>query len=320
MTDPELVSRFGRDLDAVGGPAAGSFAVAVSGGADSLALLLLSAAAFPGRVRAATVDHGLRPEARGEAQKVAGLCERIGVPHFILCVRVERDGEGLQAAAREARYRALAGWMDGEGLGLLLTGHHADDQAETLLMRLNRGSGVGGLAGIRPSGPLPGAGHLRLARPLLGWRREELAGIARAAGVEPAVDPSNRDPAYDRTRLRADLAGADWLDREGVSRSAALLAEAEEALAWTAARLAGERIEKTGDAISLRPGDLPAELLRRLVLTCLRGIDPEAAPRGEKLSGLIQALHEGRTATLAGVKADAADGSWRFAAAPERRG
>lgn len=318
MIDPELASRFRRDMAAAAGPVPERLAVAVSGGPDSVALLLLAASACPG-VRAATVDHGLRPEARGEADEVARLCRRLRVPHAILSARVEREGEGLQAAAREARYRALATWMDTEGLGLLLTGHHEDDQAETLLMRLNRGSGVAGLAGIRASGPVPGAPHLSMARPLLGWRRDELAEIVHRAGIEPALDPSNRDPAYDRARLRTEMEGADWLDRQGVARSAAFLAEAEEALAWTAAGLAEERIAEVGDAVSLRPAGLPAEILRRLVIACLRRLDAEAAPRGEKLSAMILALQEGRSATLAGIKAEAKGELWLFAPAPPRR-
>ena len=102
---PDLVLRFRRDLEALAG-AAGPLAVAVSGGPDSLALLLLARAAFPGDVRAATVDHGLRPESGAEAAAVARLCAELGVPHSILPARVERAGEGLQSAARDARYAA----------------------------------------------------------------------------------------------------------------------------------------------------------------------------------------------------------------------
>lgn len=316
---PDLVSRFRLDLEAVAGGGPGRIAVAVSGGPDSLALLLLAHAARPGRVAAATVDHGLRPESRAEAESVARLCGGIGVPHHILAARVEPAGEGLQAAARAARYSALAGWMEAEGLRLLLTAHHCDDQAETLLMRANRGSGVAGLAGVRSRGAVPGSGgRLRLCRPLLGWRRSELGSVAAAAGAEAAADPSNSDERFDRARLRRRLAEAHWLDPVGLARSAALLAEAEAALDWTAGPLFAARAELDQGAVALRPNGLPPELLRRLVLRCLLQLAPAAKPRGEALAGFIAKLEEGGTATLCEVIGRGGE-TWRFAPAPPRR-
>lgn len=315
----ELVSRFRLDLEAVAGAPRGPFGVAVSGGPDSLALLLLAYAAFPGRLRAATVDHGLRPEGMAEAETVARLCAGIGVPHRILPVRVEAAGEGLQAAARAQRYAALAAWMAKEGLDLLLTAHHADDQAETLLMRLARGSGVAGLAGVRAAGPVPGAGgEVRLCRPLLGWRRSELEAVVAAAGLEAANDPSNQDERFDRARLRRRLAEAPWLDPAAIARSAALLAEAEAALEWTAGPLFAARAEVEEKSVRLRPNGLPPELLRRLVLRCLRQLAPEAKPRGEKLAAFIGRLEQGGAATLCEVKGVGGE-TWRFEPAPARR-
>jgi tRNA(Ile)-lysidine synthase len=315
---PHLVERFRRDLAALAG-APPALAVAVSGGPDSLALLLLAAAAFPGQIRAATVDHRLRPESADEAEAVAAICAGLGVPHRILLVAVAPAGEGLQAAARKARYRAVARWMELESVGLLLTGHHADDQAETLLMRLMRGSGAAGLAGIRPFGPVPGeAGPLRLCRPLLSWRRAELGDIVRAAGLEAAQDPSNGDERFDRPIVRRHLARMEWFDPVAAARSAALLAEADEALDWAAESLAASRIAGEEGALILKPEGLPAELRRRLVLECLRRLAPGARPRGEKLAALIGRLEEGGTATLAGVKAMGGE-AWRFEPAPPRR-
>jgi tRNA(Ile)-lysidine synthase len=315
----ELVLRFRRDTEALAGEVE-RLALAVSGGPDSLALLLLAHAAYPGAALAATVDHGLRPESAEEAAAVAGLCSALGVPHRILATRVERSGEGLQAAARAARYSALAGWMEGEGLGLLLTAHHADDQAETLLMRLNRGSGVAGLAGVRAARPVPGSGgKLRLCRPLLGWRRRELETIVAAAGIEPARDPSNDDEAFDRARLRRQMSEAPWLDAAALARSAALLAEAEMALEWTAARLFEARSEAGEGKVVLRPNGLPPELVRRLVLRCLRLVAPTARPRGDQLAALAERLRAGGSATLCGVKATGGE-EWRFERAPPRRG
>ncbi|HWU02750.1 MAG TPA: tRNA lysidine(34) synthetase TilS, partial [Novosphingobium sp.] len=179
--------------------------VAVSGGPDSLALLLLAAAALPGRVMAATVDHGLRAESAAEAAEVARVCTQIGVSHATLAIAVA-DGN-VQAQARAGRYAALAQWAQQAGVAALCSAHHADDQAETLLMRLNRGSGVAGLAGVRERGLVPGT-RLPLLRPVLGWRRAELAGVVAEAGFAAADDPSNRDDAYDRVRMRKALAGA----------------------------------------------------------------------------------------------------------------
>jgi tRNA(Ile)-lysidine synthase len=316
--DPDLISRFRLDLEAVAGADPAPLAVAVSGGPDSLALLLLAHAAFPGRVEAATVDHGLRAESAAEAEAVARLCGEIGIPHFILTARVEPSGEGLQAAARTARYAALAEWMDGNALPLLLTAHHADDQAETLLMRLNRGSGVAGLAGVRAAGAVPGTGgRLRLCRPLLGWRRSELQALVEAAGVEAALDPSNSDERFDRARLRPRLGEAPWLDPAALARSAALLAQAEAALDWTAGPLFAARAEVGEGAVTLRPHGLPPELLRRLALRCLRQLEPGARPRGEALAGFIGKLEEGGTATLCGVMASGGE-TWRFEPEPPR--
>jgi tRNA(Ile)-lysidine synthase len=314
----DLVQRFRLDLEALAGEP-GSLGVAVSGGPDSLALLLLAHSAFPGRVSAATVDHGLRAESASEAESVSRLCSELGVPHSILAVSVERSGEGLQAAAREARYSALGEWMAAGGLDLLLTAHHSDDQAETLLMRLNRGSGVAGLAGVRSVGGVPGSGgRLRLCRPLLGWRRGELEAVLASAGIEAAQDPSNRDEAFDRARLRRQLGEAPWLDSAALARSAALLAEAEAALEWTSGLLFEARAEVTGRSVRLRPNDLPPELLRRLVLRCLQTVAPGARPRGEPLASLIARLQAGGSATLSAVKASGGE-VWSFEPAPPRR-
>ncbi|MEA3004456.1 MAG: tRNA(Ile)-lysidine synthase [Sphingomonadales bacterium] len=310
---PDLVERFRADLRVLA-PGGEKLAIAVSGGPDSLALLLLAAAAFPGRAAAATVDHGLRPEAAGEAALVARICAGLGVPHRTLRVTLAPGGS-VQARARQARYAALGTWMAEEGLALLLTGHHADDQAETLLMRLVRGSGLAGLAGIRARARI---GGLDVCRPLLGWRRSALGGIVRAAGLRPVDDPSNADEAHDRVRMRRRLAEAPWLDAAALARSAAALAEAEEALDWTAARLAAERVTRQGGTWLLDPADLPDELLRRLVLFCLRGLDPGASPRGEQVTCLVETLAAGGKASLGRLLCSGGP-SYRFEPAPARR-
>lgn len=310
----DLVARFGRDLDALAGgiPALG---VAVSGGPDSLALLLLAHAALPGRIHAATVDHGLRAGSAREALDVGGICGRLGCPHDILTVSLSDGSEGLQAAARRARYEALAAWAAAHALPCIATAHHVDDQAETLLMRLQRGSGVAGLAGIRPIRRDRG---LRIVRPLLGWTRAELAGVVAAAGLDPADDASNRDPRFDRTSARRLLAATPGLDPAALARSAAALGDAEDALGWTADRLWAERIRPSRGGLLLDPDGLPRELLRRLVVRLLAELAPDAKPRGEEIGRLLLALEGGGSATLAGVKA-MGGGAWHFAPAPPRR-
>ena len=146
--------------------------------------MLLAGAALPGRFAVATVDHGLRAESAEEAGMVARLCRERGVAHRTITLALP-GGAGVQARARAARYAALGDWLRAEGLGALVTAHHADDQAETFVMRLNRGAGVRGLAGMRVRAVVPGHPGLPLLRPLLGWRRAELAALVAAAGIAP---------------------------------------------------------------------------------------------------------------------------------------
>lgn len=299
----DQVARFRADLAALAGAAPGRLGLAVSGGPDSLALLRLANAAFPGGVEAATVDHRLRAESAAEAAHVAALCAGLGVPHAILAADEPIAGN-VQSAARALRYRLLGGWAASRGLAWLLTAHHQDDQAETMLMRLARGAGLSGLAGIRAATAIAGTA---VARPLLGWPRETLAAIA--APLAPVHDPSNADARYDRARLRARLAEAGGVDAAAFARSAAALAEAEDALAWAAARLWDERVTGAG----FDPAGLPAELRRRLVLRILG----EPQPRGADLQRLLATLEAGGTATLAGFKCSGGV-LWRFTPAPPR--
>lgn len=310
---PAVVERFAADLRALRA-GAGRLGIAVSGGADSLALLLLAAAASPDAVAAATVDHGLRPEAAAEAEFVGAVCAALGVPHRTLPVTVP-PGASIQARARTARYAALASWARQEGLEALLTAHHSDDQAETLLMRLVRGAGLGGLAGVRPIAEI---GGLLVYRPLLGWRRDALRTVVEEAGLSPTDDPSNADETYDRVRMRRRLAETAWLDAAPIARSAAALAEAEQALDWTAGTLATERVSAEGSLLRLDPSGLPPELLRRLVLLCLRRVDPASAPRGEQVTALIETLRRGGKMTLGAVLCHGGS-AFLFAAAPPRR-
>jgi len=315
---PDLVERFAHDVRALA-PEVEQLALAVSGGPDSVALLLLAHAAFPGRIAAATVDHGLRPEGAAEARFVADLCAARDVPHAVLKAEVDRHAASLQQSARRARYAALADWLERQGVTLLATGHHTDDQAETLLMRLLRGAGAGGLAGVRARGAFPRFGSkLQLVRPLLGWRRAELSALVAAAGITPIDDPSNRDPRYDRTHMRARLADADWIDPSALARSATALAEADEALNWATLDVYAKRVHEEGPRLLFAHDALPREIRRRIVLAILAALEPAASPRGAELDRLLLMLERGGSATLAGIKC-VGGAEWIFERAPPRR-
>lgn len=305
-----LLARFRDDLAAIAGPVdALRLGVAVSGGPDSLALLLLACAALPGRVAAATVDHGLRPEAADEARFVGNLCAGLDVPHATLTVSVAKAGEGLQAAARVARYAALAKWRSDNGLDFVATAHHADDQAETLLMRANRGAGVGGLAGIRPV-------NSHVVRPLLGWRRAELAAIVRAAGIEAVSDPSNRDDRFDRVRVRALLAGNPELDVGGLAAAAANLADAAQALEWMTDRLWTDRIVTEATEIRFDPSGLPREIVHRIVRRLIAALGYSG--RMDRVAPLIARLESGKSGSIGAILARPGP-VWTFKPAPPRR-
>ncbi len=290
--------------------------MAVSGGPDSLALLLLAAAARPGLVEAATVDHSLRPESRAEAEMVAGVCKTVAVPHSILTLDWPKAPQSnLQARAREARYEVLGAWALERGLTAVATAHHADDQAETLLMRLARGAGIGGLGSVRARRPL--VKGVQLVRPLLGWRKAQLAALVANAGVKPVDDPSNRDPRHDRVRMRQWLEGADWADPERLAASAAWLNEADEALDWALAPLAETRVTRDGGALVVDPSGLPRELQRRLLLAAFGELGAPR-PRGPELGRALDKLRKGGTTTLAGLKLEGG-AAWRLRAAPPRR-
>lgn len=280
-------------------------------------MLLLAHAAFPGRFQVATVDHGLRRESAAEAELVAAQCQRLGVAHSTLAVLV---GQGnLQDQARRARYDALGAWLRERGLAAILTAHHADDQAETMMMRLNRGSGVRGLAAIRRSGPVGAEGALAV-RPLLDWRASELADIVRASGLIPVRDPSNGDPRFDRARMRAALAAADWLDPLAIARSARHLAEAESALEWMVAETWRREVEPDGGGYRWKPAvDAPDYIVTAILERAIARCGGTSAGLGDA-ARLRAALRDGGKANLAGVLVEARNGVWTIGREPPRRG
>lgn len=315
MADPmqSALPRFTADLDRLLGRSVNQddrFGLAVSGGPDSMALLALAHAAFPGQVEAATIDHGFRPEAAEEAAMVARWCGEHDIPHTILHPPAPITGS-LQSAARAERYRLLWNWCHERGLSWLMTAHHADDQLETLLMRLNRGSGLAGLAGVRGRSD-------KLLRPLLLWRRAELADVASEAGCPTVQDPSNSDPRFDRAAIRLHLSQTDWLDSVSASRSAAALAEAEIALEWTVSSLEEQFVSQTGEEIRLSRIDFPREIQRRLILRMLARLDPVLTPRGDAIDQALVQLALGKKYTI-GTLLLSGGKAWTVKPAPPRR-
>ncbi|MDB5650300.1 MAG: tilS [Hyphomicrobiales bacterium] len=249
-------------------------------------------------VFAATVDHGLRAASADEALMVAEACATLGIPHATLHWSGAKPGTRIQERARNARYAALCAHAHEIGADTLLTAHHADDQAETILFRLLRGSGIGGLAGMKPSLARDGVAH---ARPLLSLRKDELVAFCEARGLPFATDPSNVDPRYARTRMRTLAA---TLEREGMgpphwARLGARAARAEDALAFATSELRARLdIDATPDctrfdAKGLR--NVPAELVLRLLTAEMKRLGhAPRLERAEPLTDLVmRSLAEG---------------------------
>ncbi len=304
--------------------------LAVSGGPDSTALLMMAAewAARRGttRIAAATVDHGLRPESAAEAAGAARLCEQLAVPHRTLVWAGAKPSTRVQERAREARYRLLADHARTIGAGTIVTAHHADDQAETVLFRLMRGSGVAGLSGMAPMSERDG---LAIARPLLGVAKNALIAFAHARGAAFVEDPSNADPRYARPRLRALIKGlaAEGLDPEGLARLARRAAEADEALE----RMTDEVEARLGANGSVDAGALfsaPIAIVQRILvrrIAAAGGREPSRIGL-EKIEALALRLREasmrGRAlgANVGGAVARLSDsGRLSFAPEPPRR-
>ncbi|MEL7464278.1 MAG: tRNA lysidine(34) synthetase TilS [Pseudomonadota bacterium] len=276
----------------------GALGVAVSGGGDSMALMLMAddwARARGRQLSVATVDHGLRPESADEAALVVETATALGRPVETLHWS-DWDGRGnVQAAARAARRGLLSDWAARCGLSAVAFGHTMDDQAETVLMRLGRGAGVDGLSGMAMRSEAAGTVWLR---PLLGVRREALRLFLRDRGVRWVDDPTNDDPKYDRVRARAALETlADLgVTIEGLAETASRLSEARDALDEAAADLFrsaaawGHCGELRLQLAPLRAA--PDELTRRLfraVLTQAAGAEygPRAGAEAEALTAML---------------------------------
>lgn len=257
-------------------------AVAVSGGPDSTALLCVAAQWRASRkggpdVLALTVDHGLRKGSSREANAVKQLAKKLGIAHRTLRWIGDKPRTGLQEKAREARYALLASAAKKAGARILLTAHTLDDQAETVLFRLLRGSGPAGLQAMAERSPCPGAPWLTLARPLLAISKARLIATLEVAQIDFAEDPSNRDPRHARPRLRALV---PQLEAEGLSAArlsllARRMQRSEEALRRSVADALsqvslspwgeGARIVFDRDAFARLPAEIAIRLLGKAI-------------------------------------------------------
>jgi len=312
--------------------------LAVSGGPDSVALMVLAARwrqslKAPPKLVAVTVDHGLRKESKREAASVARLARKLGLAHRTLRWTGRKPATGLQQAARYARYRLLGGAARAAGAAHVLTAHTLDDQAETVLIRMSRGSGMTGLTAMSRFAILPGDGQLRLVRPLLDVPKARLVATLGAAKIPFAEDPSNRDLRFARARLRGLMPA---LAQEGLdARRLALLARRLKR-ADLAIEAAVDRVE---ESLGVRPSgsgssgfdasgfaQLPAEIALRLLGRAVARAGDEGPVELAKLESLKMALDDAQNAgkarfrrSLAGALVTLAAGRIVVEIAPPRR-
>ena len=306
VNDDSVRAAFSLALNKAGVKGA-ELGVAVSGGGDSVALLLLSHAWLEDRgsaLRCATVNHRLRDGADAEARFVASLCRELGIQHETLNWETIPSSGNLQGAARDARRGLIGSWARRHGLGAVLLGHTRDDQAETFLMRLGRGSGVDGLASMYPVEHDRGVVWVR---PLLEVSRESLRKFLISAGVGWCEDPCNKDDRFLRSRVRK----ARWkldelgLDQETLIATADRMKQARFGLEVATRELANRVAEPTSMGSVLidleRCGDVPAEIRLRLLAHALKWVSGSSyRPRLAALLRFEEALNSGVGATLSG--------------------
>jgi len=283
-------------------------AVAVSGGADSMALVVLAhdwVRQRGGRIDALIVDHGLRAASANEAALTAERLKALGVDAHILQWQGPKPVNGIQAAARRTRYALLDGWCRTNGVLHLAVAHHADDQAETFMMRVRRGSGPDGLAAMAPVRTLAAC---RLLRPLLDFPKSRLCATLQARGIGWVEDPSNSDPKYARTAIRREL--ADSIDAAaGVLIATRRFARARHALETETARwlAAHATLDRTGYMVcdTRALAGTSAEIRLRVLSRAAQCIGGKAyAPEIAAVERLDAKLLAGQGATLGGAHFD----------------
>lgn len=280
--------------------------VAVSGGGDSIALLHLAhglCAAHATSLHVVTVDHGLRAGSTGEAAGVARVCAGLGVPHTVLTWDGWNGQGNLQNEARLARYGLIADWARARAIESVLLGHTADDQAETVLMRLARGAGVDGLSAMSPRRISHG---IEFLRPLLQVSRDSLRMYLKANGIDWVEDPSNDDTRFERIRIRQALQHLEPLGIDAVSlgQVAFNMARAREALDWQTFVEARRLVCVEAGAIRIdwrAYRTLPGEIARRLLVQAIQWVAGSSyPPRRQPLLALIETLKRASGGTLEG--------------------
>ena len=302
---PDGERRFDQAMRVCGPIKAGArIGVGLSGGGDSTALLLLLAdwaAANNVGLAAVTIDHGLRKAAVAEANQAASLAASLGIPHDILRWQSWSGQGNLQASAR---FSLISDWAMQKGIEIIALGHTLDDQAETVLMRLLRGSGVDGLSGMASRRDM---GGITWIRPLLDFRRDQLRRFLRQRSVGWCDDPSNENRAFDRVKARKALAELEkiGLTVEGVAATADRMKLASKALEFEAHRAALPitRVTVAGEVEfgAAEFATLPADIQNRLLAhaLCWIGGSPYR-PRLMALNAVVQAAKAGKRSTLAG--------------------
>lgn len=295
MAASGLTAALERTLNELGIEAGSKVAVAVSGGADSLALALLMHKLRT--VVALTVDHGLRPESAAEALGVGKTLQRFGITHHVLEWHGEKPSSNIQAEARAARYRLLAEWCVANDVPYLATAHHMDDQAETLLLRLARGSGVYGLAGMPQMAPCVDFGHITLIRPLLDHPKAALKDWLESEGVAWVEDPSNENTQFDRVKVRQLLQAPplEGLQAERLAETAKRLRRSRDALEFYEREWLSRAVsEHEPGFLTLDPSALraaPLDIVLRGLASLCRAFEPVGyTPRMEKVERLLETL------------------------------
>ena len=312
--------------------------LAVSGGPDSTALLVLAARwrdslKTKPKLIAVTVDHGLRKESKAEAAAVARLARELDIAHRTSRWTGRKPKTGLQEAARLTRYRLLGRAARKAGGTHILTAHTLDDQSETVLIRMSRGSGLSGLGAMQRISVAPQNEELFVVRPLLEIPKARLIATLNAAGILYADDPSNRDPRFTRARLRGlmHLLAEEGLDAAQLARLAHRLKRADVAIEKAVERAVTELFAELPGAPAIaiesrRFADLPAEVALRLLGRAVARVGDEGPVELGKLEALKTALDEAQNSpknrfrrTLAGAIVTLKDPQILVERAPPRR-
>ena len=308
-----------------------SLLLCVSGGPDSVALMILAQQWVQNRqhdIHVATVNHGLRADSLQEAQTVATWAQKLGFKHHLLNWHGTKPISRIQERAREARYQLILSCAQDIGATAIVTAHHLDDQAETILFRLIRGSGISGLAGMAPITKLK---DVQLLRPLLCVTKDQLISVCDHVQHPYFVDPSNGDEKYARSRLRKllPLLNAQGLDANALTRlgaraqrvDAALDAYTAQAHEITCLETLPERTRYCATALS----KMPLEIVLRLVARDIKRLSPNTSIRLDRLERasalLMNALdsHIAWQTTLAGILIKTNKGVVELRLAPPRK-